>query len=49
MPIYRSKNQKKSGFQQKVYKEKKEAAIYQETNNTKFSYDTDVRRVWQEI
>lgn len=39
MPITRSKNHKKSGFQQKIYKETKEAANCQETNKTKLNYD----------
>lgn len=38
MPITRSKNHKKSGFQQKIYKEKKEAANCQGTNKTKLNY-----------
>lgn len=37
-----------SGFQQKVYKEKK-AVICQETNKTKPGYDTGARSVRQEI
>lgn len=39
MPIARNKNHEKSGFQQKICKEKKEAANCQETNKTKLNYD----------